>query len=558
MTVDKPPPTVAPPAVARIESWASYGADLAWRSIAFMDLMRQCADNMLDHQAANMPPLLHFEGKQVADASTFDPPCNYRLLQVTSCPHHMERHVRPTAVPVVVVDPRAGHGPGIGGFKRDSEVGMAMIEGHPTYFVVFDPEPLPGQTMGAVVEAIARFLEIVSKRHQDQAPIVYGNCQGGWAVALALSHCNREVALAVLNGSPLSYWAGEEDVNPMRLAGGLLGGVWPAHLAADLGNGRFDGAWLVQNFENLRPESVWKKYDRVFAQPDRERERFLEFERWWSGFYMLGREEIVGIVRDLFIGNRVEKGEVVVNGHCRANLAALRTPLVIFCSRGDNITPPAQALAWLTTVFGTTDALVRAGQRIVYMVHEDVGHLGIFVSADVALREHRSIIHHAAAIQALPPGLYEMTLDARAADDGNAARAKFAPRRIEDLPFDPRPAAFDKVNDVSERLDELYGQWLSPMVRSLSNDATARWLQFWHPARTSRMFWSSRFVPATAALPFVAAALQSLGWRDEQRADNPVYALERAGSNGVALALETWRHLRDRSAEWAFKSLYKV
>jgi hypothetical protein len=344
----------------------------------------------------------------------------------------------------------------------------------------------------------------------------------------------------------------------MRLAGGLLGGVWPAHLAADLGNGQFDGAWLVQNWENLRPEGVWKKYDQVFAQPDHERERFLEFERWWGGFYKLGREEILSIVRDLFIGNRVEQGEVVVDGHCRANLAQLRTPLVIFCSKGDNITPPAQALGWLTTVFGTTDALVRAGQRVVYMTHEHVGHLGIFVSADVALREHRAILHHAAAIRALPPGLYEMTLDAAGDGDEGPARAKFTPRRIEDLPYEPRPAGFDKVNDVSMRLDDWYTQWMSPIVRSASNEATAQWLQFWHPMRTSRLFWSSRFFPGAAVLPLVSSALQGMGCADDQREKNPLYTIERGCSENIASALESWRHLRDKNAEWTFKSLYEA
>ncbi|MFO7073832.1 DUF3141 domain-containing protein, partial [Pseudomonas aeruginosa] len=75
----------------------------------------------------------------------------------------------------------------------------------------------------------------------------------------------------------------------MRLLGGFTGGIWPAHWASDLGAGRFDGAWLVQNFEALRPEGVFKKYDTLFAQPETERDRFLEFERWWNGFYQLAR-----------------------------------------------------------------------------------------------------------------------------------------------------------------------------------------------------------------------------------------------------------------------------
>ncbi|WP_255255135.1 DUF3141 domain-containing protein, partial [Pseudomonas aeruginosa] len=119
--------------------------------------------------------------QQVADGHDLQPASNYRLLRVTRCgTDALEKHVRKGAAPVLVVDPRAGHGPGIGGFKRDSEVGMALLEGHPVYFVVFDPEPVEGQTMGAVVQTLATFIDMVAKRHRGKAPIVYGNCQGGW------------------------------------------------------------------------------------------------------------------------------------------------------------------------------------------------------------------------------------------------------------------------------------------------------------------------------------------------------------------------------------------
>ncbi len=39
----------------------------------------------------------------------------------------------------------------------------------------------------------------------------------------------------------------------MRYNGGLLGGILPALLLADLGGGIFDGAYLVSNFEQLNP-----------------------------------------------------------------------------------------------------------------------------------------------------------------------------------------------------------------------------------------------------------------------------------------------------------------
>ncbi|RTL46319.1 MAG: DUF3141 domain-containing protein [Burkholderiales bacterium] len=548
------PPTYRTPGPGG--SLATYWLDLAWRSVATADTLRQRAANMAEHEAAGMPPLLHFESEQIADGHDHEPPCNYRLLRVTRCGSDaLERHVRKGAAPVMVVDPRAGHGPGIGGFKRDSEVGMALLEGHPVYFVVFDPEPVDGQTLGAVVRTLAVFIDLLATRHRGQRPIVYGNCQGGWALMLALSHCRHRAALAVLNGSPLSYWAGERGVNPMRLLGGFTGGVWPAHWISDLGGGTFDGAWLVQNFEALRPEGVFRKYDTLFAQPDAERERFLEFERWWNGFYFIGGQEMLAIARDLFVGNLLADGKVVVDEHCQADLTSVRTPLVIFSSYGDNITPPHQALGWLPAVYPSTQALVEAGQRIVYLTHHEVGHLGIFVSAGVARREHRAILHHAQAIERLPPGLYEMLLlDGPAAD--SAPQARFEARRVEELQFDPEPAGFENVRAMSDHLERAYSQWVSPAVKAVVPPGSARSWRAAHPMRASRMLWSEKVSPALAWLPWLNDCLEGLEAADPKRADNPWYRLERSGADAVAQAWTSWRTLRDLWAEWAFDQAY--
>ena len=42
-------------------------------------------------------------------------------------------------VPFVVFDPRARQGPGIGGMKHDSEIGVALANGHPCYLSVYCP-----------------------------------------------------------------------------------------------------------------------------------------------------------------------------------------------------------------------------------------------------------------------------------------------------------------------------------------------------------------------------------------------------------------------------------
>jgi hypothetical protein len=79
----------------------------------------------------------------------------------------------------MIIDPRAGHGAGIGGFKSDSEVGVALKAGNPVYFVTFRPEPEPGQTIGDVTEAEAAFVAEILRRHPGSPkPVIVGNCQG--------------------------------------------------------------------------------------------------------------------------------------------------------------------------------------------------------------------------------------------------------------------------------------------------------------------------------------------------------------------------------------------
>src|SRR6188474_1122485 len=61
---------------------------------------------------------------------------------------------------------------------------------------------------------------------------------------------------------------------------------------------------------DLNPANTfWDKYYHLYANIDTEPPRFLEFERWWGGFFLMNREEIEWITRNLFVGNKLWKGE---------------------------------------------------------------------------------------------------------------------------------------------------------------------------------------------------------------------------------------------------------
>lgn len=537
-----------------------YQRDFLERTILFWDTLRQRANNMLAHERAGMPPLLDFKYETLLDARRFEHPANYALLRITEIGKDCwDDCVDPDKPPVIVIDPRAGHGPGIGGFKHDSEVGMAMHEGHPVYFVIFFPEPAPGQTLADVHHALRRFVDEVAKRHPGKPPVLYGNCQAGWAVTLLSADYEGLVGPVVLNGSPLSYWAGESGANPMRIAGGLLGGAWLTHLIADLGDGRFDGAWLAQNFENLKPEkAIWEKHANLFANIDTERERFLDFERWWNGFYFLSREEILAIVENLFIGNKIEQGELRLDEDCSIDLRRIKNPLVVFASYGDNITPPHQALAWIPAVYKNTEALKQAGQRIVYLTNPHVGHLGIFVSASVARLEHRAILESLDEITALAPGLYEMKID-NPSGDPDCHKPQFSvrlePRRVEDVRFGYPREAFERVERTSEFNESMYRTFMSPWVRMAANPWTAEALKWLHPMRTSRYLFADAFNPWMRGISALA------GWiapnRQPLAADHPLMKQERAWIESVTNAIQQARERRDASYEQAFTLLYE-
>jgi pimeloyl-ACP methyl ester carboxylesterase len=251
--------------------------------VLYWDAMRQRGNQYEEHVAQTVPHVLQFDYELTLSGQTLPRPVNYGIVKIRPPERTVVDGLKR---PFVVIDPRAGHGPGIGGFKAESEIGQAMKAGHPCYFIGFTPLPKPGQTIEAVIEAWAAFIGRVTKLHPgaEGKPVVIGNCQAGWDLMMLAAKYPHLCGPIILAGSPLSYWAGVRGVNPMRYTGGRLGGSRLTALVSDVGHGKFDGAWLVQNFENLnRANTLWSKQYHLYASIDTEALRYLGFERWWGG-----------------------------------------------------------------------------------------------------------------------------------------------------------------------------------------------------------------------------------------------------------------------------------
>ena len=539
------------------DAW-QYGIDSVQRSVLFWDTLRQRGNNYLAHEAAGKPPLLYHEWEMLADARTYERPVNYALVRII--PPHGAR-IDDTLRPFVIIDPRAGHGPGIGGFKEDSEVGVALKAGHPVYFVIFFPDPEPGQTLADVVDAEAEFVRLVAARHpQSPKPVLVGNCQGGWAVMMLAASQPDIAGPCVINGAPMSYWAGTDAENPMRYAGGLLGGAWINLFAGDMGGGKFDGAHLVSNFENLNPaNTLWDKYVHLYENVDSEAPRFLEFERWWGGFYLFNDAEIRWIVNNLFVGNKLSAGDARLGPGRFFDLKSIKSPIIVFASMGDNITPPQQAFNWIGDLYSSTDEIKAAGQTIVGLLHEDIGHLGIFVSGAVAKKEHAQIVELLKQIQQLPPGLYAMDIKERPGRRGATAYdVTIVERTLEDLRkmqkydrVDEKP--FEAVAALSELTERAYELLARPLVRELSPEWLAKFRREMHPLRLQRWSLSDKN-PWLWWLAYAATAVKAN--RKPRGAGNALAGAEKAASESVSAALDLYRDVRDATAEAAFFQVY--
>ncbi|MGA7322933.1 MAG: DUF3141 domain-containing protein [Rhodomicrobium sp.] len=541
-----------------------YALDMAQRQVLFWDTMQQRGNQYREHISKIAPHVLNYGVEVIIDGRTLEKPVNYLLVRI----------VPPKAVwidamrrPFVVVDPRAGHGPGIGGFKADSEIGVALKAGHPCYFIGFLPDPVPGQTIEDIAHAEAVFLEKVIALHPeaDGKPCVIGNCQAGWAVMMLAAWRPELFGPLIIAGSPLSYWAGIRGENPMRYTGGLLGGSWVTALTSDLGAGKFDGAWLVQNFENLnQANTLWTKQYDLYSKIDTEASRYLEFERWWGGHVSLNAEEIQFIVDQLFIGNNLAAGHVQGSDGTVVDLRNIRSPIVVFCSKGDNITPPQQALGWILDLYEDADEIRSYGQTIVYTIHEKAGHLGIFVSGGVAKKEHAEFSSNIDLIDLLPPGLYEARFEPKSESTASADLVsgdwvmRCEERTLNDIralgghePDNDR--MFDAVAHVSKANLALYRTFVQPFVRAWMTPALAEWLRKLHPLRMQYELLSD-------ANPFAAVIAQAAKLVRENRSpassENPFIIAQEEASQQITHALKSSGELRDSMAESIFLSVY--
>jgi hypothetical protein len=542
-------------------AWPEYMVDALQRSVLFLDLLRQRGNEEIEITSRPLATVLSFGHEVLMDGRSLPRPMNYTLSRILP-PSGIE--IDPRRRPVVVVDPRAGQGPGVGGFKAESEIGDALNAGHPVYFIGFGATPEPGQQFLDVVEGQVRFFERVVELHPEAPrPFAIGNCQAGYQTLMVAILRPDLFGPCLVAGSPMSYWQGVHGKNPMRYSGGLLGGSWLTAMASDLGKGKIDGTALILNFDILNPANwLWGKQYEVYTHIDTDAARYLKFEKWWGDFIQLNGDELQFLVDNLFIGDRLTRNQLHSRNGTIFDLRTIASPIIVFTSMADNISPPPQTLGWILDLYRDVDDIRDAGRTIVYCVSQEIGHLAIFVSAKVGAKEDEEFVQLIDVIDCLPPGLFEMVIAPRPPNVPAAGFvtgdwiARFEARSLDDVralgrnsPEDDR--AFAAVARLSELNLSLYRTFLQPFVRALANQPTAG-LPL-NPLRLSYTIFADNN-PWMKGLRPLAAGVSAA--RRPVATDNALLALQKQVSDQITTALDSYRVARDKLEEQMFFGFY--
>jgi hypothetical protein len=274
----------------------------------------------------------------------------------------------------------------------------------------------------------------------------------------------------------------------------------------------------------------------------------------------MNREEIEWITRNLFVGNKLWKGETSAGSGKVFDLREIKSPIILFASMGDNITPPQQAFNWVADVYGSTEEIKARGQVIVGLMHQNIGHLGIFVSGKVAKKEHAQIVEVLKSVEVLPPGLYAMAIKEHKGAGGKIEyEVEFRERNLEEMAgrlnrigrVDEKPfEAVEKLSEFNQSAYELFGR---PFVQAISHEGAAEVARELHPLRMQR--WAISSVnPWLAWLPSVAETVKRE--RREVGPDHPARKAERFLSEAVSASFDHYREIRDAISEAAFFEIY--
>ena len=397
-----------------------YAIDAAQRSVLFWDVMRQRGNSYREHEAKTVPHVLRYQFELVIDGRTLERPVNYGLVRIVP-PEGVT--IDPKLRPFVIVDPRAGHGPGhwrLQGGQRDRRRAQS---GTPLLLRRLSPRTHAGADDRGHRPRRSRvpregYRAAPRRRGQAMRDRQLPSRLGGDDARLDLAPTCSGRSSSPARRSPIGPASADSIRCATTAACSAEAGSPRLRATSDTGSSTARGSCRISRTSTRQIHSG-KSPTISLPKVDTEAPRYLEFERWWGGHVNLTAEEMQFIVDELFVGNKLAAGLIKSSDGTAIDLA--QYPLadrgVLLEGRQYHAPPAGAGLDSRPLRRCRRDPLLWSDDRL--FVHESVGHLGIFVSGGVARKEHGEFASNIDLIDVLPPGLYEAVFEAKSADTAN-------------------------------------------------------------------------------------------------------------------------------------------
>lgn len=278
--------------------------------------------------------------------------------------------------PILIIPPQAGHHSNI----ADYAPGQSLVETclstknsvYATEWKSATPER-KNETIDDCIRAMDRCIDAICKKGAKVRLI--GLCQGGWQSAIYTALYPEKVHSLTLAAAPIDFKAGNgkiqfyADFYPMMF--------YECLVAA--GGGNMPGECMKFGFKMLNPvDRFLLDYSDIYRSMNNQElyERQRAFRDWYEYTQNIPGAMYLQVVRELFKGNRLIKGALMILGR-EVNLHKIKCPLILIAGEKDDITLKEQVF--------NMEAYVSSKDILKKVV--PAGHIGVFMSKKI-LKEY--------------------------------------------------------------------------------------------------------------------------------------------------------------------------
>ncbi len=271
---------------------------------------------------------------------------------------------------ILIIPPQAGHHSCIADFAHGQSLVEAALKAGKKSVYATEWKGATVERRNETIDDCLLSMRACIKAINSKVTLI-GLCQGGWQSAIYTALFPEDVRSLVLAAAPIDFQAGNSKI-------GKYTSLFPLSFYRSMvimGGGVLHGKFLLTGFKMLNPvERFYGDYFDLFFNiaDDNFVERNRKFRNWYEYTQSVPGDFFLQVVEDLFMGNKLIKGELIILDQ-KVDLSAINHPLLLIAGQKDDITPADQ-------LFNITN-YVKSTRISKYLL--PAGHIGIFMARKI-------------------------------------------------------------------------------------------------------------------------------------------------------------------------------